>query len=44
MDETYLRIRGKWRYLYLAVDKEGNKAHFFCELGSKRLLPSASQS
>jgi transposase-like protein len=24
MDEKYRRIRGQWRYLYTAVDKNGN--------------------
>jgi transposase, IS6 family len=43
MDETHVKIRGKWRYLYRAVDKEGNTATFICELGGKRLLPTASQ-
>ena len=23
MDETYVRIRGRWKYLYRAVDKAG---------------------
>ncbi|MBN4073041.1 DDE-type integrase/transposase/recombinase [Crocinitomix catalasitica] len=24
MDETYIKVKGQWRYLYRAVDKEGN--------------------
>ena len=24
MDETYIKVKGEWRYLYRAVDKEGN--------------------
>ena len=28
MDETYIRIKGKWYYLYRAVDKEGNTIDF----------------
>ncbi|MGF6812937.1 putative transposase [Paraburkholderia sp. Clong3] len=28
MDETYIRIRDEWRYLYRAVDKAGNTVDF----------------
>ena len=28
MDETYIRVRGEWRYLYRAVDKDGNTIEF----------------
>ena len=28
MDETYIKIKGKWHYLYRAVDKEGNTIDF----------------
>ncbi|MBD2810448.1 IS6 family transposase [Xenorhabdus sp. Vera] len=28
MDETYLKIKGQWRYLYRAVDSAGNKVDF----------------
>lgn len=28
MDETYIRIKGKWKYLYRAVDKEGKTIDF----------------
>jgi putative transposase len=24
LDETYIKIKGEWRYLYRAVDKRGN--------------------
>jgi len=34
MDETYIKIKGQWHYLYRAVDKEGNTIDFM--LNEKR--------
>ncbi len=34
MDETYIKVKGKWHYLYRAVDKEGNTIDFM--LSKKR--------
>ena len=28
MDETYIKLNGKWVYLYRAVDSEGNTIDF----------------
>jgi transposase-like protein len=28
LDETYIRVKGEWRYLYRAVDKDGNTIDF----------------
>jgi putative transposase len=28
MDETYIRVKGEWKYLYRAVDKDGNTIAF----------------
>jgi transposase-like protein len=28
MDETYIKVKGKWKYLYRAVDKDGNTVDF----------------
>ena len=39
MDETYIKLNGKWIYLYRAVDKEGNTIDFL--LRSRRDRASA---
>ena len=41
IDETYVKIRGKWRYLYRAVDKYGNPINFL--LTAKRDLNAAKR-
>ena len=28
MDETYIKVKGEWRYLYRAVDKNGETIDF----------------
>ncbi len=28
LDETYIKVKGQWRYLYRAVDKEGDTIDF----------------
>ena len=28
MDETYIKVKGAWKYLYRAVDKEGKTVDF----------------
>jgi transposase-like protein len=28
VDETYIKVKGQWRYLYCAVDKQGNTVDF----------------
>jgi len=39
MDETYIKVKGKWVYLYRAVDKEGKTVDFM--LSEKRNEPAA---
>ena len=28
MDETYIKVKGQWKYLYRAVDRDGNTVAF----------------
>ena len=41
VDETYVRIRGEWRYLYRAIDKHGEAVDFL--LTAKRDLDAAKR-
>ncbi|POF27812.1 DDE superfamily endonuclease [Roseibium marinum] len=41
IDETYVRIKGQWRYLYRAIDKHGNPVGFL--LTAKRNLNAAKR-
>ncbi len=29
LDETYVKVKGKWFYLYRAIDKQGNTLDFY---------------
>ena len=39
MDETYIKVKGKWHYLYRAVDKNGDTVDFM--LSPRRDEPAA---
>ena len=41
IDETYIKIRGQWRYLYRAIDKHGTPVDFL--LTAKRDLKAAKR-
>src|SRR3954466_1718711 len=41
VDETYIKIRGQWRYLYRAIDKHGTSVDFL--LTAKRDLDAAKR-
>src|SRR3954466_10633631 len=37
MDETYIKVKGEWMYLYRAVDKEGNTVDFLLTRRRRKL-------
>ena len=37
MNETYIKVKGEWRYLYRAVDKEGNTVDFLLTKRRQRI-------
>jgi transposase-like protein len=41
LDETYVKIKGKWAYLYRAVDKEGQTVDFLLTLQRDRAAAEA---
>ena len=41
MDETYIKVKGVWKYLYRAVDKQGKTVDFL--LTSKRDIAAAKR-
>lgn len=49
MDETYIKVKGVWKYLYRAVDKEGNTVDFLLtakrdKAAAKRFFDKAMQA
>ena len=40
MDETYVRVKGRWTYLYRSVDKRGETVDFY--LSRKRNVNAAN--
>jgi transposase-like protein len=49
MDETYIRVKGEWKYLYRAVDSNGNTIDFMLSAkrnkkAAKRFLNRLSQN
>ncbi len=37
MDETYIKVKGQWKYLYRAVDKQGNTVDFLLTKSRQRI-------
>ena len=41
VDETYIKVRGQWRYLYRAIDSNGDTVEFW--FSERRNLPAAKR-
>ena len=41
VDETYIKVKGQWMYLYRAVDSEGNTIEFYLSNQEINKQPSA---
>ena len=39
MDETYIKVKGEWMYLYRAVDKDGNIIDFLLKAINRNDCP-----
>jgi len=44
VDETYIKIKGVWKYLYRAVDSQGNTLDFMLSAKRDAKLPNAFSS
>jgi putative transposase len=40
VDETYIKVRGRWTYLYRAIDSNGDTVEFWSANDGTSLLPS----
>ena len=43
VDETYIKVRGQWRYLYRAIDKHGNPVDFLLTAKRERDFDAAKR-
>ena len=44
MDETYIKVKGAWKYLYRAVDKQGKTVDFLLTANRDASQPGASST
>ena len=40
VDETYVKVKGKWAYLYRAIDKQGHTIDFYLSATRNTQLPN----